>query len=196
MGSPVLITPATAGLLDVASAKAHLRVTDNAEDGYIQQLIDVATDAINGPSGLIGRAILTSTWRQALDEWPEYAEPIVLPLPPLQSVTSITYVDQEGITQTLAPADYQLVNSGDLPSVIWPAYGKIWPTIRSQAAAITIQFVAGWTGPEKVPARIRQAALVMIGFWFDHRDALGQVPDAADHLLRPLMVDIGGRWVG
>lgn len=192
----------TAAILDLATVKQHLRVTDTAEDGLIQQLIDVAQASLHGPSGLIGRALLTSTWRLTLDEFPDPTlDPITLPLPPLQAVSAINYIDANGATQLLAGSEYQVVNGGELPSCIWPAYGKYWPTTRAQPAAVTVDFIAGYTSPPLVPARARQAALLLIAHWFGNRSAVdaggqAEIPLGVDALLAPLRPDVGGRVFG
>ena len=63
----------------------------------------------------MGRALLTQTWDMYLDEFPCAGE-IIIPLSPLQSVTSVSYVDQHGATQTWASANYRIV-SGTLRSL-------------------------------------------------------------------------------
>src|SRR3990167_7420015 len=68
---------------------------------------------------------------------------IELPLPPLRSVTSITYVDQDGTTQTLSSTLYT-VDSSSEPARITPAYGEVWPSTRDQVNAVTVRFVAGY----------------------------------------------------
>jgi hypothetical protein len=48
----------------------------------------------------------------------------VLPLPPLQAVTSIHYTDQTGAEQLLASDRYRVLSIGDAqPGRIAPAYG-------------------------------------------------------------------------
>jgi uncharacterized phiE125 gp8 family phage protein len=182
-------------LVTLAAAKAQLRVTDNVEDALIQELIQGAFDAVNGPRGLLGRAIFTSTWEMLLDCWPDGDHSISVPLPPLQQINTISYVDPDGVTQTLDPEEYLVIARGESPSIVFPAYGTSWPSVRIVPGAIKIEFVAGWEAAADVPALIKRAAATMIAEWFDNRSQ-GDVPNAAHNLLRPLVVDIGGRWVG
>ncbi|ORE94037.1 hypothetical protein ATO13_08186, partial [Stappia sp. 22II-S9-Z10] len=85
-----LITPPTALPVTVAEAKAHMRVVYDHEDDYIADLIRAATARLNGPYGLLGRCILTQTWRVTLLV---LGSTITLPLGPHQSVDSIVYLD-------------------------------------------------------------------------------------------------------
>ena len=115
-----------------------------------------------------------------------------MPRPPLQSVTSITYVDDAGDTQTLSSSLYQ-VDTKSQPGRIIPAYGESWPTVRSNTLnAVTVNFVAGYgDDPEDVPAGLRHAVKFLCGHWFEQRETvvigngitIETVPMAVDALL-------------
>lgn len=94
------------------------------------------------------RQLLTATWRLTLDRFPDWE--IKVPLPPLQSVSSITYVDSAGTTQTLSSANY-LVSTDSEPGRITPAYSCYWPQTRIQMEAVKITFVAGYTAATLIP---------------------------------------------
>lgn len=103
-----------------------------------------------------------------LDRFPPWE--ISVPKPTLQSVTSITYVDTDGATQTLPPSAY-LVDSKSEPGRITPAYGLVWPTTRWQTGAVTIRFVAGYADSASVPACIKQWMLVRLGtLWLNRAE--------------------------
>lgn len=120
-------------------------------------------------------------------------------LPPLQSVTSITYIDQNGTTQVLDPALY-LVDAKSQPARITPAYGSIWPSTQNQVNAVTVRFVAGYGAAAVVPGCIKQWMLMRVSTMFENREqlsvghtrsALIEVPPAyIDSLLDP------ERWGG
>jgi len=92
-------------------------------------------------------------------------------LPPLQTVSAITYVDIDGVTQTLA-ADQYVVDSVSRPARIEPAYGVVWPSTREQMNAVKIRFVAGYGTADDVPACIKNWMLVRIKTLWDQRDQL------------------------
>lgn len=158
-------TAAPAGTpITLAEAKTQLGVTSSDDDTLIGALVDAAVSRIDGPSG-IGVALVTQTWTQTLDAWP-YDGEIRLGLWPVQSVSSITYVDTNGDTQTVSSSNYRLV-AGD-PYLVVPVYGGSWPGARYQRSAITVTFVAGmgsvadWATATAYPemARIKQALLL------------------------------------
>lgn len=81
--------------VSLAEAKAHLRVEVNDENSLIQTLITAARQYVETATR---RALLQQTWDDKLDAFPCGA--IVLPLSPVTSVTSITYLDTAGVSQT------------------------------------------------------------------------------------------------
>lgn len=155
-------------MVTLDEAKAQLRVpgafTD--EDGYITALILSAENYIDGRDGILGRAVISQTWTGTLD----YAFPdqIEVPLPPLQSVSSITYIDGDGAEQTLADTEYQVIKNKE-PGLIVPAFGKSWPTVRSQRQAITVEFVAGYGAASAMPEKIKQMVLFLVSHWYIQR---------------------------
>ncbi len=78
---------------------------------------------------------------------------------PIQSITSVEYVDTDGATQTLASSGYQFDAKGRLS----PSYGNSWPSTRSQYDAVTVTYIAGETHAGNVPEDIKHAMLLMIG---------------------------------
>lgn len=111
------------------------------------------------------RYLITQTLDAKLDRFPCAADadyPDIL-LPPLQSVTSITYVDTDGATQTLATNQYTLdASSTATPSRIAPAYNCSWPSTRAQNSAVTIRFVAGYGTAAQVPSTVKSWMLLQI----------------------------------
>lgn len=174
MGTWGKLTRASAPAATVVSsdeAKAHLRVEHTADDTYIAALIGAAEAMIDGPSG-IGVAMVTQTWAMALDGF--LPLPLYLPLWPVQAVTGITYVDQDGQPQTVDPQLYQFAKGN--PAVIDLAPGAALPAVRRQLNAATVTFVAGFGDTAAdVPADLRHAALLMIGHLYENREAVGAI---------------------
>lgn len=160
-----VITPPAAEPLTLAEAKAHLRVDGIDEDSYITALIVAARQ---GAESVTGRALMTQTLELAMDAFPDL---ISIPRPPLASITSITYVDEDGVTQTLAPSAYA-VNSHAQPAAIAPVYGTAWPATRAQANAVLVRYVAGYATAADVPQEIKQWMLLRIGMLFENRESV------------------------
>ncbi|SDU42204.1 phage head-tail connector protein [Stappia sp. ES.058] len=170
--------------------KEHIHVDFNDEDARIADFIKAATQRLDGRDGSLGRCLVTQTWNLTLDR---FASEIAIPLPPCQSIDAITYVDPDGVTQTLAPTEYQAFALGTVEGAkVRPAYGKSWPTIRNVPEAVTITFTAGFgDDPEDIPEPIRTAIKMRVGHLFEHRESvvigsgfITETPDGAEDFVR------------
>lgn len=157
--------------LTLAEAKRQVRrVEVNDDDAYLEHtLIPAVRERFEQATRRQG---ITATWDLRLDHG--FPCEIVLPLPPLQSVVSITYVDTAGVTQTLATSQYQV----DVPrgpraarGRIRPAHGVIWPVTRCQMNAVTVRFVAGYGNADTaIPPRLKMAMLLDLGTLYENRE--------------------------
>lgn len=175
-----LVTGPTQEPVTLSEAKAHCRIAISDDDGLLAGYILAARVYLEETSG---RAFLSQTWDYIIDhDWPWFLDldtnrhirQIQIPKAPLQSVTSITYVDTDGATQTLASNQY-VVDEAPTIGRIYPAYSVQWPTVRCQPEAITVRFVAGSASTHDA---IRQAILLLVGHWYENRETvvIGQAP--------------------
>lgn len=160
-----VVTPPATEPLTLAEAKAHLRVDGTDEDTLITALIIAARESIETWSR---RQLLTATLKLSLDEFPCGDGVIRIPRPPLQSVSSIQYVDTAGDLQTLAAERYQVDALGQ-PGRVAPAYGTHWPATRDQLNAVHVTFVAGYTSP---PQTSKHLARLLVGHFYANREAV------------------------
>lgn len=176
MSSLTLITGPSIDPVSLGEAKAQLKFTSSEEDGLVAGYIIAARTHCEDHTS---RVFMTQTWEMKLDaNWPTvFDRPtvskrtrILLPNPPAQSVTSITYIDTTGTPQTLAPSQYAF-SKGDIFGFIEPAYGASWPPVRNQLETITVRYVAGYgSSPGDLPEPIRQAILFLIGHYAENRE--------------------------
>jgi len=111
------------------------------------------------------RAYLTQTWELWLDGW----QPVItIPRPPLQSVESIRWYDQEHKEHIIDPEDY-FADTNSEPGRVFPV--KPWPAGLRAAGGICITFKAGQDDEAKVPRRVRQAILLLVAEWYLNREA-------------------------
>ncbi len=157
-----LVTAPTVEPVDLAEAKLAVNYEDDQtdKDSTIASLIVAARE---WAEGFTGRAFCTQTWELKLDG---FLSCIELNKPPVQSVTSITYVDTNGASQTLSPSLYTTdlpTGPAALPGRIVPAYQQSWPSTRDVPNAVTVRFVCGYGGPESVPERLKLAIKMQVG---------------------------------
>ncbi|MER9014512.1 hypothetical protein [Mesorhizobium sp. M0898] len=165
-----LVTPPDVFPISLAEAKAQLGIKiTTVHDTLINRLIAAVTAKLDGESGMLGRALVTQEWKLTLDCFPTE---IVVPLPPLQSVEEITYLDAAGVEQTLATDKYAILGiAGSKRARIVPAYGKSWLATRDFPEAVTVSFTAGYGDDEdSVPEPLRAAILLHVGHLFENRE--------------------------
>lgn len=173
-----LVTAPAAAPLVLATAKAHLGIDFEDQDGNLQAFIDGAVAEVDGPKG-VGLALITQTWRLSLDAWPRA---IAIPLRPVQTVDEITYVDPAGVTQTLA-ADQYAYDLDREPLTIYPAETACWPALKCAPGVVKVTFTAGFgDAASDVPADLVGALKLIVGHRFEHRGddaASDAIPAAA-----------------
>lgn len=161
--------------------------TNTTGDPLLNMLI---TAARQHAETYLKRALITQTVDLHLDCFPCWT----IKLPPLQSVTAITYFDSNGVEQTLA-ADQYLVDSTTQPARITPAFGLVWPVTQYRNNAVKVRFVAGYGAASAVPACVKNWMLMRIKTLWDQRDQLTKQlgmpvfePAFVDSLLDPEVV--------
>lgn len=97
---------------------------------------------------------------------------------PLQSITSLKYLDPFGVEQTLSTSIYETVLIGLEPSIRL-ALNQKWPSIRSASDAIRIVAAAGFAA---IPVPITHAMMLLISSWYDSRNS-GGIPEGVIALL-------------
>jgi len=130
--------PPVAEPISLVEAKLHLRVDHTTDDELIKTLISAARIWCESYEG---RAYMVRTSQIKLNTFGK----IELPFPPVLSVSSITYIDTAGDTQTLDSSVYTLYNSGDY-AYIGLAYNQQWPSVQSLIdEPITVTYVHGFS---------------------------------------------------
>lgn len=203
--SLAIVTAPTVNPVTLDAVKAHLRVDTNDEDALIETLIAAAVDYVSGRNGFTGRALVTQTWDYYLAEFPANNAAIVLPLPPVQSVTEITYKDSDGSTQTLATSVYS-ANVASEPAAVVLKQDQAWPATSAAWDAVKIRFVAGYipTGggsptdyASGVPQAFKAAIFLTVGDLYQNRQGQNlstgsfQVNNTVKNLLNPYRADMG-----
>ncbi len=189
---------ATSEPLSRTEAKEHLRIDDSNSDALVDSLIVTARQTWER---LLGRQFLTATWTLNLDCFPSqyftgaylpgnaifqsegsaiYVDPryvyqskqiLRMPVPPLQSVASIAYIDSSGVQQTWGSSNY-IVDTASEPGRISPAFGQVWPVTQARINAVTITFNAGWTALT-IPAAVKHLLRLIVGDFYENRVPLG-----------------------
>ncbi len=150
----------------LAEVKDHLRIDDTADDAVLTILIQAARENVEHQQK---RQLITATYEYTLDGFP--AGDIVLPMPPLISVASISYEDTAGDTQTWAAANYQVDITGERGTVSVEPTESYPSTEADRKNAITITYDAGYgAAASDVPETTRLAIMMLAAHWAENRE--------------------------
>jgi uncharacterized phiE125 gp8 family phage protein len=129
-----------------------IATSDTSYDDMIARMIATERGFVERYCGI---KIVTQTVSMKCDSFCDFKR---LAVSPIQSVTSVTYVDVDGATQTLDAAVYEARLEGLAPSIVLK-YNQVWPTPRV-GSRITVVAVAGYA---TVPSELASAMLLRIG---------------------------------
>jgi hypothetical protein len=197
--SLVVVTPPGSEPITIDEAKLHLRVTGTDDDAYITGLITAVRQHLEK---IENRCFMTQTLRMQLDSFPDLPNatlkffiptysvesylaraislmsgPLRLLRSPVQSVTSIKYLDANGTLQTLAQnpgpgLPGYIVDTDSEPARIAPANNLPWPVTLAQQSAVQVLYVAGYSSADLVPETVKHAMKLLIGELYENREAI------------------------
>jgi len=187
------LTPPASEPITLAEAKQHLRVDTDSDDSYITALITCAREFCED---YLDRTLMTTQWQMKMDNFPQE---IGVPKPPMISsgtatVVSVTYVANSlGGTATLSSSQYR-VDRDSTPGALRPLYGGSWPSHLSDENSLTVTWWAGYgNSPEDVPRIVRHAMLMLVGTWYERRQAVDSVSAAELPIGAKALLDFA-RW--
>lgn len=192
LGRLSLVTPPSVEPVSATEAKLHCKIDVSTDDTIFTRLIQAAREFAES---FTHRPLITQTYDLKLDSFP--CGDLWLPLPPVSSVTSVTYVDTAGVSQTWTAGTTGYLTdlpAGPMagPARIYPAYGVLYPVTRDQPNAVTVRFVCGYgAAGTSVPYSILAAMLLLIGHWYRSREAVivgtisGELQQGVESLLWP-----------
>ena len=162
-------TAPTVEPVTLADVKVHLRTVtgDTSEDAAI--LTPLITAAREYCENVTGRALAAQTVKAYPDAWGI----LRLPRPPITTVASIKYYDEDDAVYTLAATEYAVDAIDGVVTILeYPseALRKVNP--------IVIEYTTGYTTGNACPMAIRQAMLLLIGHWYTNREAVAMSTSA------------------
>jgi uncharacterized phiE125 gp8 family phage protein len=183
---PVLVTAPVALPVTLAEVKDHLRVDHDDENDLITAYVDAAVAYLDGWGGILGRCIMEQEWSVTMTALPVNGS-IPLPFPDVSTVV-VEYV-ADGSTATLSSATYRLQEDAG-SAWIEQVEGATWPATDTRADAVTITMTSAL--PAAALPRVAVAIKLLVGHWFENREAVAvgatvaDVPLAFAALIAPL----------
>lgn len=172
-----IVTPPAAEPVTLAEVKQQLRI-DADDDSMDDTLSPLITAAREWCEDYQNRAYITQTIELVRDDWPRSDE-IRLPRPPLQSVTALTYTDEDGVLTTVSSSSY-VVDKVSEPGFL--VIKDCWPTANlRETNAISVTYTAGYGSTSSVPTMVKQAIILLTMHWFEN--GMCSPPQAVKSLL-------------
>jgi len=190
MGVKVVVNPLLEPV-SVTEIKEHLNISTNLDDSLLSAYITVAREYCENYQN---RALITQTIEYTLDRYPKSVEDI--PRPPLQSVSSIKYYDENQTENTFASEKYMVDNSSFVGRIALLKNFTYPTTTLRTVNGVVIRYVAGYgNNASDVPATVKQAIKLIVGHLYEHREntverALEEIPMGVKSLL-----DLNRLWV-
>lgn len=181
-------TPPASEPLALADVKNWLKLSSGitADDDVVTMLIQAAREYVEN---YLQIALISQTIQEKLDAFPPRNH-FRLAVGNVISVTSLTYLDSDGQSQTLAQTDYG-IDVYSQHARIYLKEGKSWPDSEVEKNAITITYVAGWSTAGDVPAKIKLAMYKYIADNYHLRgDNVKRFTTAVDLLLDQIRQEI------
>jgi len=200
----------TTSAVATSTQKSFMRVDSSDDDTLIAELIKVAQ---NNVEAYTGRAITQQTLQLFLDRLPYYvdeklregvytapdlnysADYIVLPKPPVSSITHVKYYANDNTASTFASSNYFADTDSSQARVVLKN-GVSWPTLTElrQGNAYEVQYVAGYgNSASDVPTPIIQAIKLLTTHLYENRELVtsmsaNTIPYTIGQLLQPYRV--------
>lgn len=166
----VTVEPASESVTST-EAKLQCKVDGSDDDALITSLIKTTRQLAEEYTGT---RLVSQTCVLRCSCFSDFCD---LPIAPISAVSSITYLDTDGVEQTLASSVYESVLTGLEPHIRLKV-GQSWPSVRAASDAIRVTVAAGYS---TVPEPIRAAMLLTISSLYDGR-ATGDIPEGARSL--------------
>ena len=199
----------TTSAVATSDQKSFMRVDFSDDDTLIAELIKASQNVIET---YVNRAITTQTLSLFLDRLPFYndlklqegiftapdleynSNYIVLPKPPVVSVTHVKYYANDNTATTFASTNYYVDTISNQARVVLKK-GVSWPTVAEtrNANAYEIKYVTGYGGASDVPEPIVQAIKLLTTHLYENREAVtslsvNAIPYTIGALLQPYKV--------
>lgn len=187
--SYIVQTPNAELPVTLERTRQHLRNEDlGHDDEYLRGVIRAACGMVETVYGI---ALLTQTIKQYHANFPcSDGQPLMLRITPLVSITSITYLDSAGATQTWSASEY---NTGSYNGryFVTPKVDYTWPAdvATDQPNAVTVTYSAGYGAkPSNIPHFITQGLLMEIAHQYGagRDNPVRTMSTAAEYYLQPL----------
>jgi uncharacterized phiE125 gp8 family phage protein len=171
-------------LVSLSSLKLHCAIDadETYYDDMLTEMHDAAVEWLESKTRLVFRESTVVIY------YGEFGETLVLPVWPVNSLTSISYEDKNGDTQSLTNYQAELLSP---PATIYPAPNETFPeTEVERKKAVTVTVNAGYETIAEIPKMVNHAIKMLVAHWFRNRETVlvGSSSKELEYAVNALMV--------
>lgn len=183
-----------APLVSFAEARLHLKLDPLPVDDDGQLLADADVEAhpddalvrglslavqgeIDGPNSWTHRGAAATKWQLSLRGFPSFG--LVLPLPPVRTIDSVTFREADGTRATVDPEAYRLGEEATGHAVLSLAPGIRWPDLPAYPVAgavyddaVQVTFTTGYEDGDPDLEMFKAYAKLRLGQFYENREAV------------------------
>lgn len=158
-------TASTTEPVSVEALRIQARIDDDEDDGDLKDMLSEAR--LECETALGDVSLIDAT---CVDYFDRFGDEMELHWSPVDSITTVQYVDANGTAQTLASTYYELGVVNGM-GVLRLKYGQSWPTTRDHADAVIVTYKAGFgAAASDVPSMIRRWIKARAAWLYANRD--------------------------
>ncbi len=159
---PRVTVPATDLPVDIDQVKLHARISGDDENPLIMDYIRMAVEAVEYDAEI---ALMPQTRVLTMDFFPAWE--MELRCLPVTAVSSVTYLDYAGVTQTHTAYRTDL---NSRPAIITPSYGTVWPVAYPVIGSVNVTFTCGYASAAEVPLNAKLAIYLKVADMYWNRE--------------------------
>lgn len=185
MLKPVVTVP-TELPVTLDEIKSQVTIDYNDHDAMLTSFLQSATQFLDGPSGILGRAIMPQVVAQS---YAGFNKTMRLPYGQVAAVSEIAYFDQDNVAQVITGWSLHEDTKG---SYLKFASETAFPQVYERDDAVSVTYTAGWGGAASVPGPIKTAIKMLAATWYENREAVkiegispSKIPFSVESLIAP-----------
>ena len=179
-----LISGPEAPAVSLADLKQHVEAREFTDDDALLTVYGAAATGLFDAAGqgYLGRALITQRWQLTLPMFPACGC-IVLPVPVVQQVHTVTYYDGDNAEQSLATEAYSLIINGEFAEMRL-VDGTSWPATYKRPDAVAVQYDAGYgDAASDIPEALRVAISITAAGFYEDRASADEIPKGVRQLV-------------
>lgn len=166
--------------ITAADVKEFSRIDTSVEDTLIGSFITAIRQATEL---YLGRSLITQSLEYYLDYWPEDGR-IIVPRPPLISVSSIVSIDEDGSEETLSSDNYYVISEAIPGEIVLKDTLTSFVINPRNRAGYKVSYSAGYgASSTDVPFAIRQGMMQWVAYVYETRNFQPEPPPEAKGFL-------------